>query len=739
MPTIKDAYIFDDLDNSDFKASRQIIKDFEDKFIKEAQAETGTITIDDKIQSKMYDFKSNMSQILNYLDEILSFSGITDADVRQSKKTKKGGFFINNQYHGGAIIPKILKEKFNLFDKIQSLEGDRHYKDDNHYKYQPFNVLYGGAPPGTAAPDPLSASTVQAIAGLPLPPGLQAEEVEVDDQDPSIFEAVSAPPTPTPIDVVPQDESSLNSMKEFFTRVYTGLGVKLLQKILNLKSTSEKTLINAIVQKVLEPDTEADLLSLNSAIRRILSLEPGALDILDGLEKKYKLDPEEEYVKSASRYNPLLQTITKINNIIDKTTSNLKSMLGYSKHLDLEDTDEINSILSEIKDRATVIQDLLSKNVFDPATNRTLMNMIQKINSILVIGGKLTGFYGFDVAVSEPTLMNVPINEEQVKQTKEEIEARRMDSDIKQKELDMDKVKYERRQEDYERISIILNDELRELLDNIDEVRAESNSEKTEKAFEKAFLKLKEADEADIQILGKPREQYIALRKILIDGRKTMLASILRENKLKAEKAEREALALQKLRVRKRSEAQALATAQPEAQPTQPGAQPEASPPNTIKVGTRGYTAKLPENPVGEPISYVADGDGADSKFLLKGKLGKAGVKNVSQMNVPELQQVINEYNKRVQPPLPKPPPPPKKKGSGFFDDFGRGFKQGFSGASDIMTGVITANPEKWKEGMAQITAGSIKKRRCKGGNIKTIESGRFTPAQKQIITKYLL
>ena len=115
----------------------------------------------------------------------------------------------------------------------------------------------------------------------------------------------------------------------------------------------------------------------------------------------------------------------------------------------------------------------------------------------------------------------------------------------------------------------------------------------------------------------------------------------------------------------------------------------------------------------------------------MKKKLGDAKVGNVSQMNVPELQQAITEYNKRVK---------SVKKGSGFWDDFGRGFKQGFSGASDIATGVITANPEKWKEGMAQITAGSIKKRQCKkGGVIRTIESGRFTPAQKQIITKYLL
>jgi hypothetical protein len=50
--------------------------------------------------------------------------------------------------------------------------------------------------------------------------------------------------------------------------------------------------------------------------------------------------------------------------------------------------------------------------------------------------------------------------------------------------------------------------------------------------------------------------------------------------------------------------------------------------------------------------------------------------------------------------------------GAGFWEDFGRGFKQGFSGGADIATGVMTADPQKMKEGMQQITAGNLRKKR---------------------------
>jgi biopolymer transport protein ExbB/TolQ len=690
MPTIKDAYIFDDLDNSIFKASRQVMKDFEDKYIKEAQEETGVKTIDDKIESNMKDFKSNMSQILNFLDEILSFSSIE----------KKGGSFRNNEYHGGSIFSE--RNYFNLFDKIQSLEGDRIFNSEDYYKYQPYHVLIGGAPPTT--PDPLSSSMVSLLGNLPTVPteAHSDEESEYeDDEDPTHQEVQIQPPNTTqPIEDSPHDDSELSKRKQYYKKVYSDINRDTLKKMLDLK-TLTKIEYPSILKQLFKnlddiqslADLEDDAMTAKSNLKFVD--EKYLKDLYRSEDKFKEIDSEpqkDEYSLVASKYNPLLQTVTKINNLIDKTNVQLKSMLKFSSHLDLEDTEDINSLMVYIHNRGEMIQNLINKNVFDPATNRILTIMIQKINSVLLISQKLTGFYNFDVEITlvkekTPNKDLTPEETKQLMQTKKDLEMASKDKDI---EIENEKENYEKKNKRVlQEIEFLLTKKIKNSVDNKD-------YEKTKKLFNSVLKLIEQKLKTDFKYTNKVDQEG---NQYLKETEK------LKEDTLK--------------QIQEYNEAQVkpVVEVKPEAQADE------------IDLGPKGII-KFP--PKGADLTEFNKASTNDQRKDALRVLDFKG--SLSRLNEKELRQIVTAYTKTTGAGIIKRR---RKKGAGFFEDFGRGFKNGFNGTADILTSVITANPQKAKEGMNQLTAGTMKKRGRKKGGFIPIDN--LTPAQKQIITKYLL
>jgi hypothetical protein len=784
MPTIRDSYLFDDLDNSTFKASRNIINGFEEQFIKEAQAETGTITIDQKIDAKMKDFKGYMSNILNYMDEIIAFVGYEEKTGAGMKRRMRGGA---RDFH--------YKKLNSFFDKIKSLEGDRHYDELRDGRtYLPTNIMYGGAntPPESEEED----ETVidEATLGQAL-----------DDED-APKTKIKVPSSPI-VSARPDDDGDFRTKLRQAKNVFMDMPIKIKQKITGSKSTSAGAL-NKLIQDHLNLATSNEGLQIQLQVytdiidRLPLGDRTIALSSFDKFVApessptvKYEIDPDDIYTKTASKYNPLLQTITKINNITDKATSDIKGMLQYSSKLDLEDTEEIKAVMSIINERIkTLIKIMGLEKALDPATIRSMQNMISKINALLTMCKKLTGFYTFDITPAKDIIQfvqNAPSDaeiEKRIEETQRDLEFFRQGLQKQEQERikrnfdgyiqEMVKNHYELNDGaviqvaedllDYitqemklkksgadEIIAVVrdiesLRDALLQQIEERSKIRAEAESGTVSGDFKTYYAERIGALENTI---GNSEFVYNsnlqaenpefgglteAMRKRIIANQKDKIPqleeleeqnNVVFEPKTKKEKSmvsEFSKLLLYKLALDEELESlkedfETKAQSRAEARK----AESKSKPKSTLPSGVRSEKISR----VFSPIVFNTAPNRAEFESLpnnkekgsyLKEKYGFSG--QLSQLNASELKYFFNEYEKEYAIRNPPAGAEESKEGSGI--------KKG----KGVSLHITMDQMQKAQRG------GGRGKGKKKGGALPVyLDSGRFTPAQMEIITKYLL
>lgn len=123
-------------------------------------------------------------------------------------------------------------------------------------------------------------------------------------------------------------------------------------------------------------------------------------------------DPMKTFIaakRERYEYNPILQTITKINISIDKAVSYLKStFLRDAQHLTIDQIDDLVDIMSQIVAKQKIINKAITNSLlFDPATVNALHNMSKKLDAIVEYIRIATGNKKFDISPGEAIMQDI--------------------------------------------------------------------------------------------------------------------------------------------------------------------------------------------------------------------------------------------------------------------------------------------------------------------------------------------
>jgi hypothetical protein len=135
---------------------------------------------------------------------------------------------------------------------------------------------------------------------------------------------------------------------------------------------------------------------------------------LDGVADPIKLFNAAKHEKY--EYNPILQTITKINISIDKAVSYLKStFLRDAKNLSINQIDDLSEIMEQIVAKQEKINKaIVNSLLFDPATVNALHNMSKKLDSIVDYIYIATGNKKFDISPGDAIMQDILVEPPEV-------------------------------------------------------------------------------------------------------------------------------------------------------------------------------------------------------------------------------------------------------------------------------------------------------------------------------------